>query len=75
MGVSRKLQDVRRGLAPLKQQGKAEGFFNNFENAGKLDGLVENIRDAMMEYQVCVLNYSFLPRLTFVPDFIATRSL
>ena len=52
-----------------------EGFFNNVDNAGKLDGLVEDIRDTMIEYQVCVSNYSFLSRLIVVPDFIATRSL
>ena len=52
MGMNRKLQDVGRDLAPLKKQGKVEGFFNNSENAGKLSSLVEDIRDAMMEYQV-----------------------
>ena len=41
-----------RDLAPLEKQGKVEGFFNNAENAGKLSGLVEEIRDVMMEYQV-----------------------
>ena len=51
--MSRKLRDVGRDLVPLKKQGKVEGFFNNAENAGKLGGLVEEIRDAMMEYQVC----------------------
>ena len=50
--MNRKLQDVGRGLVPLKKQGKAKGFFNNTENAGKLSSLVEEIRDAMMEYQV-----------------------
>ena len=52
MGASRKLQDVGRDLVPLKKQGRVEGFFNNAENAGKLSSLVEEIRDAMMEYQV-----------------------
>ena len=50
--MNRKLKDVGRDLVPLKKQGKIEGFFNNAENAGKLSGLVEGIRDAMMEYQV-----------------------
>lgn len=36
------------------EQGKAEGFFNNVKNADKLGGLVEDIRDAMMDYQVCI---------------------
>ena len=50
--MNRKLRDVGRDLAPLKKQGKVGGFFNNAENAGKLNSLVEEIRDAMMEYQV-----------------------
>ena len=50
--IDRKLQDIRRDLSPLEGQGNIEGFFNNAENAGKLGSLVEEIRDAMMEYQV-----------------------
>ena len=60
------MEDVRRDLAKLEEQGKVEGFFNNVENAGKLGGLVEAIRDAMMEYQVCVPNYPFLSHLTYL---------
>ena len=69
------MQEVLRDLAPLERQGKVEGFFNNTENAAQLGGLVEGIRDAMMEYQVCALNYSSPPRLIFLSDFTATRDL
>ena len=55
-GVGRKLQDVCQELTPLGEQGKVEGFLNNVENADRLGSLVEDIRDAMMEYQVCVHN-------------------
>ena len=58
-GISRKLEDVCRDLAPLEEQGMIEGFFNNILNADKLGGLVEGIRDAMMEYQVRGSGYSF----------------
>ena len=75
MGIGRKLHDVRRDLAPLEEQGKVEGFFSNSENASKLGGLVEDIRDAMMEYQVCASSNPFLPHLTFKSDFIATGYL
>ena len=61
--MNRKLQGVGRDLVPLKKQGKVEGFFNNSENAGKLSSLVEDIRDAMMEYQV----YSS-PPISAMPD-------
>ena len=53
--IGRKLEDIRRDLALLGEQGKAKGFFNNVGNADKLSGLVEDIRDAMVDYQVCVL--------------------
>ena len=69
------MQGVLQDLAPLEEQGEIEGFFNNTENAGKLGGLVENIRDAMIEYQVRAPSYLFLPYLTFVQDCAATRHL
>jgi len=40
----------------LADQGKVEGFFNNVKNADKLGGLIEDIRDSVMEYQVCNQN-------------------
>ena len=58
MGIGRKFQDVCWALAPLEEQGKVEGFFNNIENANKLGGLVEDIRDAMVEYQARVYSVS-----------------
>jgi len=48
------LQGVCGELALLGEQGTVEGFFNNVENADKLSSLVEDIRDAAMEYQVCI---------------------
>ena len=41
-----------RELEVLANQGKIEGFFNNVVNADKLSGLVEDIRNAIMDYQV-----------------------
>ena len=37
----------------MTEQGNIEGFFNNPKNAEKLSGLVGDIHDAVMEYQVC----------------------
>ena len=74
-GVRRKLQGVLRDLGPLERQGKVEGSFDKAENAALLGDLVEGIRDAMMEYQVCSLNSSSPPRLMPLPDFVATRNL
>ena len=56
--ITRSLDNIYRGLARLEGQGKVEGFFNNAENADKLSGAVEDIRDAMMEYQACIHNLS-----------------
>lgn len=50
--IARKLQGVYQHLTPLSEQGNIEGFFNNVENADQLRGLVEDIRDAIMDYQV-----------------------
>ena len=58
VAIPRTLENVCRGLARLEGHGTVEGFFNNVENADKLSGAVEDIRDAMMEYQVCIRNLS-----------------
>ena len=64
IGIVRTLESICQGLARLEGQGVIEGFFNNVENADKLSGAVEDIRDAMMEYQVCVHNIA----ITIIPD-------
>ena len=66
MRIGRKLEDIRQELALLGEQGKAKGFFNNIENAKKLGGLVEDIRDTMMDYQVRALSNLSFSRLTFL---------
>ena len=71
--IDRKLQDVRRDLALLEEQGRVKGFFNNVENADKLGGLVEDIRDTMIDYQVCILDAPLLSYLIFLLDIVATR--
>ena len=54
--VDRKLEDIHQDLVALGSQGKAKGFFSNVENADKLGSLVEDVRDVMMDYQVCSSN-------------------
>ena len=61
--TGRKLQDICDTLAKMKEeQKKVERFLNNTKNGEILSGLVEDIRDAMMEYQVCIhdLSIAFL---------------
>ena len=63
--IARKLQDVHRHLTLLVEQGGVEGFFSNIENADKLRGLIEDIRDAIMDYQVHARRLS-IPRTSEV---------
>jgi hypothetical protein len=37
----------------LAQRGKITRFLNSTADVDRLGGLVEDIRDAMMDYQVC----------------------
>ena len=55
MCTARKLEDVRRDLTPLAEQGNIVGFLTNVEGAKKINGLVEDLRELIMDYQVCVL--------------------
>jgi hypothetical protein len=76
MRMTRKLDGVRESLAELEEQGKVTGFLNNVENADKLGGLLWDIRDAMIEYQVCAQsNCLMLQYLMFESDLVATRHL
>ena len=76
MYISRKLEEVRQELDLLAEQGKIAGFLANAENTQRISGLVEDIREVMMDYQVCAMARSFfLPCLTNVLDLIATRYL
>ena len=48
-----KLETILKDLEPLAQRGKITRFINSTEDEDKLSGMVEDIRDAIMEYQVC----------------------
>ena len=54
--IVRKLDNILQELDPLAEQGNIEGFFNNAKNADKLTSLVDGIREAVMDYQVCNWN-------------------
>ena len=73
MGITRKLEEVHQGLTQLTGQGMAVGFLANTENAQRINGLVEDIREVMMDYQVCMLNYLSPTCLMFMLDFTTTR--
>ena len=76
MCICRKLEGVHRELDLLAGQGKTAGFLANAESAQRINGLVEDIREMMMDYQVRALTCSFLSSCpTNMLDFIATRYL
>jgi len=51
--MTRKLDKVLQDLIPLAEQGAVTRFLNSTEDMDKLSGLVEDIHEAMMDYQVC----------------------
>ena len=76
MCVSRKLEEIHHELDLLARQGKTAGFLANSENTQRISGLVEDIRQAMTDYQVRALTHPFLLScLTNVLDLITTRYL
>ena len=75
MRIARGLKGVSRELALLARQGNVTGFLANAENAQRINDLVEDIRQVMMDYQVCTSNDSFSPCLMNMLDLIATRYL
>ena len=50
-----KLQDALQDLKTLEDQGGVAGFLNNVKDAEALTGLAEDVRTAMVDYQVCPL--------------------
>ena len=74
--MDRKLERARQDLALLEEQGKIEDFLNNVRNTDKLGSMLEDIRDAMIEYQVRV-SFNQLSLLYLMPntDFVAARYL
>ena len=45
----------------MERQGKVEGFLKNAKNADRLDDLVDDIRDAVVDYQVRPVRYHPYP--------------
>ena len=54
MRIARKLGDVHQDLASLAEQENITGFLTSAENVQRINGLVEDIREALLDYQVCV---------------------
>ena len=50
--ITRKLEGVRQALDLVAAQKNITQFLSNVENAQKLNDLVDDIREAVMDYQV-----------------------
>lgn len=59
VGIIRKLEDTHQSLTLPGEQGEAMKFLANIENAQRVNNLVEDIREALIDYQVCSLNTYF----------------
>jgi len=70
MGVARRLKCVYQGL--LAEEGRAVA---NTKSTQRVNDLVEEIREVVMDYQVCMSSCLFPLCLTFVADFVTTRCL
>ena len=69
--MARKLKGVRQALDRMAVQEDISRFLNNADNAQKLNDLVEDIREAVMDYQVrtskglVLIASNFHPRLPY----------
>ena len=75
MGVARKLENIFQSLTlpedEPEDEGKVMESLTNTENAQRINGLVEDIHEALMDYQVCKSSYSSPLCLTFMLDIFA----
>ena len=59
--ITRKLEGVRKTLDRMRAQKNLAQFLSNTENAQKLNDLVDDIREAVMDYQVCTESRGVVP--------------
>ena len=55
--IGRELEVVSQAMESVTTQDDLADFLNNPENAQRVNDLVEDIRDALMDYQVCILEH------------------
>jgi len=75
LGIARKLKDICQSLTLPGDQEDVVGFLADPKNTQRIGGLIEDVHEALMVYQVCQPNCSFCTCLIFMLDFIATRYL
>jgi len=73
LGIVRKLEEIGQAMGSVATRNDLALFFGIPENARKLNDLVEDIRDALMEYQVRSPKRLALVAANMWSDFVATR--
>ena len=73
--IARKLEEICQSLTLPEEQREVVEFLINVKNAQKINELVEDISEALMDYRVCKLNYSTPPCLTLMLDIFTKRYL
>jgi hypothetical protein len=69
------LEEVGQALNSVATRSSLAQFLNDTKNAEELNGLVEDIRDALMSYQVSTPKPLALIASNDTPDFITARYL
>ena len=59
MEIGRKLEDICQSLTLLVEQGDAMRFQANSENMQRINGLLEDLHEALMGYQVSIPDHLF----------------
>ena len=72
MEIVRKLRDICQNLTLPEGQGEVVEFLTNTENAQRFNGLVEDIHEALMAYQVCILHHPSSSMSDLQLDFTTT---
>jgi len=75
MGIGRRLKEIGQDMDPMTTREDLAFFLKKPENAQKLNGLVQDIRYAVMDYQVCTPKGLALVMTNICSDFGATRYL
>ena len=74
-GLCRKLEEIGRDMVSMTTQEGFSRFLDNPENAQGVNRLVEDIRYALVDYQVCTPKDSLSSYLISSSDFATTRDV
>jgi len=69
------LEEIDRAMDSVTSQKDLSHFLKNPENAQKVNGLVEDVRHALMNYQVRTPGHSLASYLTSTADVVTTGHL